>query len=266
MFGKKKKEKKNIEDLNNSNFVPPYNSGSVGNGMNQYQYNPNVNRQNFNPYANSNNQIRPNYNQNMNNGYNPRVNSNPNFNNQGYINGQNIRGDLNNQYRPSPFQPGQPGISTEQNSIQDPRSVLPPNQGTRQVQSGEGETARPMDSVSRENWNNVQPNARPNYINRQEEFGINRPNQPLDSAYSNPTQNNRKQPDTPEKKSSFFHRKAQEGQMRTNPILSEKPPVKKVRKNRHLLRKTYKALVFLIAVALVAYLVVVLLQNIGIIV
>ena len=105
MFGKKKK--KNIENINNHNYIPNYNSGMVNNGMNQYRPNPQ-----FPPRKFDDSVRNTDSNAELNSPRNPNVEPNNNY--------------VNNSYRGNEYYNNQPYQNTG-------NQYVPPHTNNNQV-------------------------------------------------------------------------------------------------------------------------------------
>jgi len=254
MFGKKKK--KDIETINNNNFIPHYSSGRVDNGINQYQYNPKFNSQNAN--SNLKNQYNPNVNvnpannQNLNNQYN-NSNQNP------YTSNQNApRGYYN--YDPQPkvsptrggyeqqnnFNP-QPGYSYPNNRV--PEQGLQPNNGYQ-----------PSPTISNDNISNQgRGNETQNFNSR-----------PLNNNYLNESISNggispfSGEPKEKNKKAGLFHKNKHAEPIRQQPSKNMNYIMPKKKRDKHPYLNMYKFVLVLILLCLIAYIAIVVLKTIGI--
>jgi hypothetical protein len=251
MFGKKKK--KDIESINNHNFIPHYNSGRVDNGINQYQYNPNFNSQNAN--ANLNNQYNPNV--NMNPGNNPNFNNQYNANQYGYANNQNNP----NGYYNNPPQPQVPPRGYEQQNNFNPQSgysnpqsnrVPEPEQDPLSNNAYQSNPTFPNDNYS----NQQRPSEAQSFSNQP--LNNNQPNDLVSNGENSPLRESKE-------KAGLFHKNKHSEPLPQQPVGNMNFIAPKKERGKPLYLRVYKIVLVLILLCLIAYIAIVILKTAGII-
>lgn len=247
MLGKKKK--KNIEDIKNINSLPKYSSGVVDNGINRS--NINSNPRNLNPYANNNMPVNQNFNSQNNNSQfygNNDNNSQPygNYQNNQFDSRMNFNNNPNNNYNPYQNSPNQNNFNTygySNNQQADPRylqSNIPQNASKQMPQNS-------------------------NYSNPQSNIETNRTNDSM--AYNSAFDHRESFEENQKAKYKPMHveQDLEDGEVSQGTELKTERKIRK--SNKHtILSHIYRIFVLLVAVGLIIYIGVVILDALGVIV